>query len=167
MKNDWDIRMLEWDMLFPFLFLALSSCFIPNSCSRRERSNPIFSLRRDNITVHPPTCFLPPYYNDNHPTMLTRNRYLCMYFGPFFSKSLRKKTPYLRIQDEHRYRLYSVLITIQLSTRLPNLNDVRPLVSQIYTTSTRVPNLSRSATHFFSTWKIKNFLRSQLMYIYP
>ena len=139
-------------MLFPFLFSALSSCFIPNSCSRRERSNPIFSLRRENIYVHPPTLFISPYYNDNYPTTHANTDSIFVHvFWAIFQQVSPYKTRYLRIQDGHMYRSFSVLITIQLSTRLLNLNDVTPLASQIYTTSTRVPNFSGSATHFFFT----------------
>ena len=162
--NDRVLFTVFW-IAFVFISFLLVYC---KFLSYMEKKPYYLPQRRDNITVHPPTRFLPPYYNDNHPTKHANTDpiFVCV-FWVYFQQVSPYKTRYLRIRDGHRYRLYCVLITIQLSTRLPNLNDVRPLASQIYTSSMRVPNFSRSATHFFSTWKIKIFRRSQLMYIYP
>ena len=133
-----------------------------------EKEAILFSTTKRQYYCPPTHPFSTPYYNDNHPTKHANTDpiFVCV-FWVFFQQVSPYITRYIRIRDGHRYRLYCVLITIHISTRLPNLNDVRPLASQIYTTSMRVPNFSRSATHFFSTWKIENFRRSQLMYIYP
>ena len=99
--NDWDIRMLEWDMLFSFLFSALPSCFHSKFMFKaRKNQSYLFTTKRQYIC--PPTHpIYTPYYHDNYPTTHANTDPIFVYvFWAIFQQVSPYKTRYLRIQDD-------------------------------------------------------------------